>query len=180
MMSVTETVKTFMTALQSGDMETAANVMADDFRFFGWTQQPLNKGQFLAVQSRLLVAMPDFSYNMSDVQKEHGRGATAFIQMTGTHINALDLPLPGFLPIEATGLSASLPQVPVHYTFEGNTLREMSVEEVPGGGLTGLLQQIGNEVPLSPGLASISPGELGMFETSTPNPIRGEQKDTPD
>jgi len=162
-MSARETVKTFMTALQSDDMETAANAMADDFTFHGWTRHPLDKGQFLALQSRLLAAMLDFSYNLSDVHKEKsGHGATAFISITGTHTNALDLPLPGFLPIEATGLAIALPQAHAYYKFEGDKIREMSVEDVPGGGLMGLIQQVGSELPTAPVLGEIDTGKMEL------------------
>ena len=180
-MSAIETVKTLITALQSGDMETAANVMADDFLLRGWDTQPLDKGQFLTMQSRLLAAIPDYTYNLSDVQEgEQGNEVTAFISITGTHTQTLDLPLQDFVPIAPTGIAFVLPQVRTHYKLANNKVREMTIEEVPGGGLRGLLQQVGGEVPVYPGLASISPGELGLFETTTPHPIRGEQKDTPD
>jgi hypothetical protein len=149
-MSTTELVKTFITAAQSGDMEMAANCLADNFVCRNWTPEPLDKKQFLAVQSALLVALPDFSYNLSDLRRERDNAVTAFIQVTGTHTNALDLPFPGFLPIESTGLAIALPQVHATFTFEGDKLREMNVESVPGGGIMGVLQQVGSEVPAWP------------------------------
>src|SRR5438105_12467288 len=103
-MNATELVKTFITDLQSGDMETAAPYMSDDFVLRGWTSYSLDKGQFLAVQSALLNAMPDYSYNLSDLQV-NDHSVEAFIRITGTHTNELSFPLPDHLPIPTTGLT---------------------------------------------------------------------------
>ena len=150
-MSRTEIVKTFITALQSRDMEVAANDMSDDFVIRGWTPFPLNKVKFLAIQSALLDAMPDFSYNLSDVHKA-GNEVEALIQVTGTQTNDLALPLHGMPPFPATGLAVSLPQVQTRFVLKDNKVSEMNVESVPGGGLAGLLQQVGTELPVAPRL----------------------------
>jgi SnoaL-like protein len=150
-MSPTEIVKTFITALQSGDMEVAANDMSDDFVVRGWTPYPLDKEKFLATQSALLDAMPDFSYNLSDVHKA-GNEVEALIQVTGTQTNDLDLPMHGMPPFPATGLAIDLPQVQARFVLKEHKVSEMSIESVPGGGLAGLLQQVGTELPVAPRL----------------------------
>ena len=150
-MSATEIVKTFITALQSGDMEVAATSMSDDFVVRGWTPYPLDKAKFLATQSALLDAMPDFSYNLSDVHKA-GDGVEALIQVTGTQTNDLILPMHGMPPFPATGLAIDLPQVKVRFVLKEHKVSEMNVETVAGGGLAGLLQQVGTELPVAPRL----------------------------
>ena len=150
-MGATEIVKTFITALQSGDMEVAANYMSDDFVVHGWTPYPLDKTKFLATQSALLDAMPDFSYNLSDVHKA-GDGVEALIQVTGTQTNDLILPMHGMPPFPATGLAIDLPQVKVRFVLKEHKVSEMNVETVAGGGLAGLLQQVGTELPVAPRL----------------------------
>ncbi len=150
-MSATEIVKTFITALQSGDMEVAANFMSDDFVVRGWTPYPLDKAKFLATQSALLDAMPDFSYNLSDVHKA-GNEVEALIQVTGTQTGDLALPMHGMPPFPATGLAVDLPQVQTKFVLKDNKVSEMNVESVPGGGLAGLLQQIVTELPVAPRL----------------------------
>ncbi|MDQ2905321.1 MAG: nuclear transport factor 2 family protein [Chloroflexota bacterium] len=147
-MNAVETVKTFITALQSGDTEMIATIMADDFVARGLTDHELDKGTFLAMQSELLDAMPDLSYNLSEVHA-HEHLVQALIMINGTQSN--DLTLPVFnVQIPATGLAISLPQVPVEYILAGQQIKEMRVQAVQGGGLQGLLQQLGGELRLAP------------------------------
>jgi predicted ester cyclase len=145
--SAVKTVKTLMTALQSGDMELAASILADDFAISGLLPRPLEKGEFVAMQSELLAGMPDFSYNLEDVHRE-GEEVRALIQITGTHTNDLSLALLGLQTIPATGLAIDLPQVPVVYQVEDGKVIGAQIELVPGGSLSGLLQQVGAELPL--------------------------------
>jgi hypothetical protein len=121
----------------------------------GWTEQTIDKGQFLAMQSNLLVAMPDFSYNLSDVQME-GRSVKALIQINGTNSGDLDLSMLDIAPIQATGLAVELPQVQVTFLTENDTLKAMNMVTVAGGGLLGLLQQIGRELPVAPRLEDLN------------------------
>lgn len=150
-MEATELVMTCITALQSGDMGMAASLLADDFVLQGWTEQTIDRGQFLAIQSNLLMAMPDFSYNLSGIHME-GQGVEALIQISGTNLGNLDLTMLDIAPIQATGLAINLSQVPVRFVAENDTLKEMAIVPVAGGGLPGLLQQIGGELPVAPRL----------------------------
>ncbi|MBV9231408.1 MAG: hypothetical protein JOZ18_19010, partial [Chloroflexi bacterium] len=68
-MSAVETVKTFVTALQSGDMELAAGIASGEFVVSGLTPALLDKGEFLAIQSELLAGISDFSYNLENVHR---------------------------------------------------------------------------------------------------------------
>lgn len=140
-------IEEMITALQSSDLELASNVMADTFTVTGLLPKTLNKRQFLAVQSELLVAMPDFSYNLSNL-RSHDDGVHAIIRISGTQTHDLALPLFGVENIAATGLAVSLPQTRVTYQIENNKVVRMNVESVIGGGLNGLLQQVGAELPL--------------------------------
>ena len=159
MVSATEIVKTLITALQSRDMDVAANTMSDDFVVHGWTPFPLDQEKFLATQSALLDAIPDFSYNLSDVHKA-GDEVEALIQVTGTQTDDLILPMHGMPPFPATGLAIDLPQVKVRFVLKDHKVSEMNIETVAGGGLAGLLQQVGTELPVTPRLDEEPPPVL--------------------
>jgi hypothetical protein len=56
--------------------------------------------------------------------------------------------------IRATGIAIDLPQVHTEYLVTDGKIAEMRFESVPGGGLAGLLQQIGAELPVLPRLGT--------------------------
>jgi hypothetical protein len=150
-MSAVETVKTFITALQSEDLGLAADHMTDDFEITGWTIQPIGKNEFLAVQSELNNAMPDFSYNLSNEHTSNDE-VSALIRISGTHTQDLSLPTFGIPLIPYTGLAIDLPQVHAEFVIKSNKVSKMRVEPVAGGSLNGILQQLGTELPVRPRL----------------------------
>ena len=150
-MSAIDTVNTFMTALQSGDIELAADTMSDDFIMSGFAPKDLNKNQFLSTYSNLLAALPGLSFNMSDELSEEDGTVQTEIEITGTHLNQLALPVLGIGLIEPTGLDVTLAQTKTTYHVNNdNKVTRMEMQPVVGGGLEGLLQQVGAELPLEP------------------------------
>jgi hypothetical protein len=109
--------------------------------------------------------MPDFSYNLAEIHRE-GRDVGAIIQIIGTHTRDLALSVLGLPPVQATGIAVTLPQVSAVFQVEEGKVLGMQVETVPGGGLTGLLQQIGTELPVLPRLKEISDNNLAGERTA--------------
>ena len=151
-MSPVDVVKTFITALQAGEMEEAARYMTDDFVERGWTPLPMEGQAFLAMMSALRNALPDFSYNLSETREQGDDEVEALIAITGTHTRDLALPEFGLPLIPYSGVAVYLPQTPSQYRVKEQRIAEMLVETIPGGGLTGLLQQIDTELPIPPRL----------------------------
>ena len=150
-MSAIDSVNTFMTALQSGDIELAADTMSDDFVMSGFAPKDLNKNQFLSTYSNLLAALSGLSFNMSDELSEEDGTVQTEIEITGTHLNQLELPVLGIGPIQPTGLDVTLAQTKTTYHVNSdNKVTRMEMQPVVGGGLEGLLQQVGAELPLEP------------------------------
>lgn len=152
-MNPVQVVKTFITALQAGEMEEAARYMTDDFVEQGWTPQPLDGQAFLAMMSAIHNALPDFSYHLSET-REGGEGVEAFIAGEGSHTRNLALPEFGLPLIPYSGTTIRLPQTQALFRVKGDAIAEMLVESIPGGGLNGLLQQIGTELPILPRLGT--------------------------
>lgn len=150
-MSPVQVVKTFITALQAGEMEEAARFMANDFVERGWTPQPLDGPAFLAMMSALRNAFPDFSFHLSK-PRERGDEVEAFISIAGTHTRDLALPEFGLPLIPYSGVAIQLPQTEATFRVKEDAIAEMRVESLPGGGLNGLLQQIDTELPILPRL----------------------------
>ena len=174
-MNSQEIVKTFITALQSGDFSEAANYMAPDFKLVGWMPQmpqPLNQGEFLALQEQLDAGMPDFSYNLSDLHG-HGDRIEALIQVSGTHTGELAFPQFGIPTILETGQEVGLPQVPVEFVLKDGKITEMKMQSVPGGGMEGLLQQLDTEAPASLYIKDIR--EFGNTEAEQELEVRTQE-----
>lgn len=167
-MNAQEIVKTLITALQSGAIDMAAQYMTDDFKLVGWMQQPLDRGEFLALQMQLDAGMPDFSYNLSDLQA-HDNEIRGLIQVAATHTGELAFPQLGIPTIKMTGQAIGLPQVPVEFMLKDGKVAEMKMQAVPGGGMEGLLQQLG-DVAIAPRIEDIN--QLGNTEESQETEVR--------
>jgi predicted ester cyclase len=142
----TETIKAFSAALEARDFEKAASYLSDDFVLSGPASQPLGKQEFIAVQSAFENAFEDWSFNSHD-EVEQGDKAIAAVQITGTHTRDLVLPMPGIPPIPATYKKVSLPEEHLEFTFKGDKIVSLTSDNVPGGGIPGVLQQIGIQLP---------------------------------
>ena len=154
MASATEIVTAFMMALESKDFDMAASYLSDDFIFSGSTPQPLNKDGFMTTMSGLASGIPNLSYHFRDIhdipgqqQWQEGR-VEATIQMTGTQSEGFVLPPLSLPPIPQTAQSVSLPQEHWQFAVKGDTIVMITTDRVPGGGITGLLKQLGIEVPI--------------------------------
>ena len=146
-MSKVDTVRAFSEALEARDFNRAASYLADDFVFTGPVPQPIGKQEFLAIQSAFEDAFQDWSFNSHD-EVEQGDTVVAAVQITGTHTRDLVLPMPGMPRIPATGKRVSNPVEHITFTFKGDKIASLTSDNVPGGGVPGVLAQIG--VPLPP------------------------------
>ncbi len=146
-MSPAELVKAFMDALEAKDFDTASSYLADDFLFSGWTPQPLDRTQFMAVMDGLKEGIPSLSYNfhtvrdVQDVQQESRVKAT--VQMMGTQTESFILPPLGTPPIPQMAGTISMPEEQWNYTLENGKIARIVVGHVAGGGIQGLLHQLG-------------------------------------
>lgn len=146
----TDVVREFVEALESGDLESAAEHMADDFVYVGPVPMPLGKTRFLDLQRGILAAFPDWSHNLGEMQEEGGV-IRVTAEFTGTHTGDLVLPIPDLPVIPATGRAVSLPAETQLYTVRGGKVAGLFVLLVPGGGFQGMYRQLGARLPLSSG-----------------------------
>jgi hypothetical protein len=140
-MSALDVVKGGFAAAESKDWKKFEGYLADDFVFSGATPQPVGKKEFVGLQMALQAAMPDWNFNAS------GDKVTVDMRITGTQTQELSLPMPGFPKVPATNKKVSLPSQPGTYTVKGDKLVSLEVKEVQGGGLPGILAQLGVKMP---------------------------------
>ncbi len=143
-MDIKEQATAFMQALGKGDSETASTYLTPDFTVEGPTPEPLSKQEFLGLHAILARAFPDWSFNVSQAEIE-GDQVKLTIEITGTHTGVLDL-TPAGLPIPAIAPTGRPIRQPVEHpvlTVRNGKFSSMYLPVVAGGGLQGVLSQLG-------------------------------------
>ena len=145
-MTKSGTVRALLTAIEQLRWDEAKGYLTEDFTFGGAVPQPLNTDAWLGVHKAFAAAMPDFSFNASDIREEQG-GVRLRLQISGTQTRAMALPIPGAPFIAPTGKRVQLPAEPCACEFRGDKIASYIVEKVSGGGLPGILAQLGAALP---------------------------------
>jgi predicted ester cyclase len=145
-MSNLEVAKRFANLLESRDVKGLQVLLADDFRAKGGTLE-LAKQQALGYLQIFFTAFPDHSFGFSDFDEE-GDLVYCTGQETGTHKGVLDLnPLGMPVSLPPTGKSFKLPKSVFTFRAANDKLIYFSEEAVEGGGLAGILAQLGVKLP---------------------------------
>lgn len=145
---IEDIVLEYMAALGAHDFATCASYLTDDFTFTGLMSEPLGRTEFLALEQAFYRAMPDCSYFVSNVEAED-EIVRATVQRKGTHTGELTLPISSLPSIPATGKTLYLPAEPFEYGIDKDKIMYIEVWPVPGGGIEGLLSQLGITLPPS-------------------------------
>ena len=91
--------------------------------------------------------MPDFKFNykIGDVRDNI---VETKVKLTGTHFKDMPAPAPGLHTIPATNKTLKMPEERVTFTIKDNKIDKLHLESVPGGGLPGVLKQLGVTMPV--------------------------------
>jgi hypothetical protein len=152
-MNGADIVKNFMIALESQEFTLASDSLSDDFSFTYMSLRPLNTRQFIALMKELKEGMPDLSFNFRDIHvtdnpSEQEQAVECTVQITGTHINIMELVPLSLPPIPETGRRVILPEEHWHFTIINDKITAIVVPPVPDGGIPGLLAQLGVDAPI--------------------------------
>jgi predicted ester cyclase len=138
----------YIAAIEAGDFETVQEYLDDAYVQTGSTPEPIGKWEMLAYLKAIKAAFPDMAFNFTDLrggeQGEHG--ISGRMHFTGTHKGELDLTFMGIPAQPATGRPVALPEEPVEAYFRDGRILSEVVMKAQGGGLEGVLQQIGAEI----------------------------------
>ncbi len=145
-MDDTMVVKTVLKAIEDNDFDAARSMLTSDFLFSGATPEPIPADAWLGLHRQMNKAFPDFSFNATNIHP-HGDVIHVSVALSGTQKNDLDLTSAGFPLLPASGKSFKLPMEETSYTVRGGKITRLSVEEVAGGGVMGMLSQLGAKVP---------------------------------
>ncbi len=145
-MSASDVVKEGLAAMEAADIAKLESLVADDFSMSGPVPMPVGKREFVGLMMALVKAMPDWKFNAGEF-KENGDQVTVPLRITGTHTGELPLPMPGLPAIPASGTKVALPSEPSTFTVKNGKLTKLEVESTPTGGVTGILSQLGVNIP---------------------------------
>ncbi len=137
-----DTVKNFVGALESNNLDEATGYLSDAFIFSGWTPRPLDKKGFLSLIKGLKEGMPGLIFNLHNVA-DQDRGVTATMQITGYQSDSFLIPSMGTPIIPQTANSVSLPAEDVTFMVNEDKITSMDLQAAEGGGINGLFRQLG-------------------------------------
>jgi hypothetical protein len=145
-MSSLEVAKKFIDLLESKDIKGLQASLADDFKAKGGTLE-LPKQQALGYLQIFFTAFPDHHFGFTDFEEKEGVIYSTG-QETGTHTGVLDLkPFGMSVSLPPTGKSFKLPKSVFTFRVAGDQVTYFSEEAVKGGGLAGILDQLGVNLP---------------------------------
>ncbi len=146
-MNVTDIAQRLLQKLEASDFSDAEGYLAYDFILVGFAPNPIGKKSFMDMMQAILTGIPDLSFNPGDFVPMNGE-ATATLHITGAHTKDMPPLFPGMPEIKATGRRIRLPEETATFSVRGNRITQLEIETTSEGGLQGLLEQLGVEIPV--------------------------------
>ena len=132
--------------LEARDVKGLQALMAEVFKAKGPSME-LTKQQTLGYLQVLFTAFPDHRFGFTDFE-ENGELVSCTGQETGTHQGIFDLKPFGIpLTLPPTGKSFRLPKSKFSFRTANDQLTYFSESATEGGGLAGILAQLGVKLP---------------------------------
>jgi hypothetical protein len=147
-MNSIDLAKSGIAAMEAGNFDFIRDNCTDDMVFNAPGGMSLSRTEFINAQRALLKAFPDYRFNASNYKQVSDR-VTYTIQVSGTHTGVLDMHLPNVPVLQPTNKHIRLPQEPVTVLFRDGKIYRVDLAEVPGGGLNGILSQVGVKITQS-------------------------------
>lgn len=139
-------VQKFIEAFQAKDYATCQEYMSEDFQFSGPVPQPQSAQQWMGTIKGMNAAIPDIDYHLS-ITGAHDDHVHTQTQLAGTHTAEWDLSPMGLGVIPATNKAFSNPAEAGTMTVRDGKITSYKIQSLPGGGLPGILTQLGIEMP---------------------------------
>ena len=139
-------VKSALAANEAHQIVKFADMLSDDMVFAGPVPNPVGKQEVLALMTAIGSAVPDFKFNAMDF-KMVGDKVSVVFQVSGTQTGELAMPMLGLQKIPASGKHFSIPKELNTFTLKNGKISRWEAEKVPGGGMMGMLAQLGVSLP---------------------------------
>jgi hypothetical protein len=140
-------VEEVFSGMERNDFTKAESYASKDMKVTGVAPIPLGANEFFGTMKALVTGIPDWKFNYK-LGSESKNIIETKVKITGKHTREIPSPLPGVKNIAPTNKTIRMPEEIVTFTFSNNKLININVQKVEGGGVPGLLKQLGVEVPM--------------------------------
>jgi hypothetical protein len=139
-MTNAEMVKAAMATIEAGNPERLADFLAEDFQCYGLFDQPINKKQYVVLNTALKQGFPDVALNLAVVKEDSEGLIHCTYAPVATHLDLFILP--GLPPLAPSGRSFAAPRDVLIFKVVSGKISELRIEQASGGGFLGLLQYL--------------------------------------
>lgn len=141
-MGAVDVVHGVISRFAARDYQGLRGLLADDFQFDNGRGMSMSREQWIGFLELMRQGFPDIDYHLEHISDD-GQYFTVRSQITGTHQGSLDLSMMGVGVIPATGVAVTANPEDTIALVEGDQVRRIDVHYVDGGGIPGILAQIG-------------------------------------
>jgi hypothetical protein len=148
-MNPRELVQALLDSVQRGDFQKARFLVRTDCQFSGPVPEPIQREVWMGMNKNLKKACPnlDYHFHVDRVDGLNGNVVKISAELKGTQSGVLDLSPVGLGVTPATHKSFAAPREHGKVTIKGDKVASWVVEPMEGGGLMGILGQLGIAVP---------------------------------
>jgi len=148
-MNPRETVQALLDSVQRGDFQKAKFLVSNDCQFSGPVPEPIKREAWMGMNKNLKKACPnlDYHFHVERVDGLNGHLVKISAELKGTQSGVLDLSPVGLGVTPATNKSFATPREHVKVTIKDSKVASWVVEPIEGGGLMGILTQLGLTMP---------------------------------
>jgi hypothetical protein len=148
-MNPREIVQALLDSVQRGDFQKAEFLVSKDCQFRGPIPELIPREAWMGINKNLKKACPnlDYHFHVDRIDGLNGHLVKISAELKGTHSCVLDLSPLGLGVTPATNKSFATPREHVKVTIKDSKVASWVVEPIEGGGLRGILGQLGIAAP---------------------------------
>jgi hypothetical protein len=148
-MNPREIVQALVDSVQRGDFKKAQSFLSTNYQFSGPIPTPIDGETWMAINRNLKKAFPnlDYHFHLDGVDGLDGSVIRMSSELKGTHRGTLDLSPLGLGTTPATDKAIATPREHGRVTIKGDKVVSWVVDRIEGGGLMGMLGQLGLTIP---------------------------------
>jgi hypothetical protein len=148
-MNPREIVQALLDSVQRGDFQKAKFLVSNDCQFSGPVPELIKREAWMGINRNLKKACPnlDYHFHVDRVDGLDGNVVKISAELKGTHSGVLDLSPVGLGVTPATDKSFATPCEHGKVTIKDSKVASWIVDRIDGGGLMGILTQLGIAVP---------------------------------